>query len=152
MPLAARRVKPAIAAACRRPSRSLGCARVSGGNPCMFLDVVFYLASAVLDLLWWAVLLAVIVQMLIQFGVLDTRNRMVWTVSDFLYRVTEPLFGRIRRVLPNFGPVDLSPLVVLLLITAGKMVLGATANALIRSGMYFCPIGGGPSRGGFPSG
>ena len=103
----------------------------------MFLDVVFYLASAVLDLLWWAVLLAVIVQMLIQFGVLDTRNRMVWTVSDFLYRVTEPLFGRIRRVLPNFGPVDLSPLVVLLLITAGKMLLGATANALIRSGMYF---------------
>jgi YggT family protein len=103
----------------------------------MFLDVVFYLASAVLDLLWWAVLLAVVVQMLIQFGVLDTRNRVVWTIADFLYRVTEPLFSRVRRILPNFGPVDLAPLAVLLLITAGKMLLGATANALLRSGMYF---------------
>jgi len=103
----------------------------------MFLDVVFYLAGAILDLLWWAVLLAVIVQMLIQFGVLDTRNRLVWTVSDFLFRVTEPLFGRIRRILPNFGALDLSPLVVLLLITAGQLLLRATANALLRSGMYF---------------
>jgi YggT family protein len=103
----------------------------------MFLDVVFFLASAVLDLLWWAVLLAVIVQLLIQFGVLDTRNRLVWTVSDFLYRMTEPLFGRIRRVLPNFGPLDLSPLVVLLLITAGQILLGAIRNALLRGGMYF---------------
>jgi YggT family protein len=103
----------------------------------MFLDVVFYLASAVLDLLWWAVLLAVIVQMLIQFGVLDTRNRIVWTIADFLYRVTEPMFGRLRRILPNLGPIDLAPLAVLLLITAAKLLLGATANALIRSGMYF---------------
>ena len=103
----------------------------------MFLDVVFYLASAVLDLLWWAVLLAVVVQMLIQFGVLDTRNRVVWTIADFLYRVTEPLFSRVRRILPNFGPLDLAPLAVLLLITAGKLLLGATANALLRSGMYF---------------
>jgi YggT family protein len=103
----------------------------------MFLDVVFYLASAVLDLLWWAVLLAVIVQMLIQFGVLDTRNRVVWTIADFLYRVTEPMFRRLRRILPNFGPVDLAPLAVLLLITAAKLLLGAIANSLIRSGMYF---------------
>ena len=103
----------------------------------MFLDVVFYLASAVLDLLWWAVLLAVIVQMLVQFGVLDTRNRIVWTIADFLYRVTEPLFRRLRRVLPNFGPVDLAPLAVLLLITAAQLLLRATSNALLSSGLYF---------------
>jgi YggT family protein len=103
----------------------------------MFLDVVFYLAGAVLDLLWWAVMLAVVVQLLVNFGVLDTRNRIVWTIADFLYRVTEPLFGRIRRVLPNFGPVDLSPLVVLLLITACQMLLGATRRSLILNGMYF---------------
>lgn len=103
----------------------------------MFLDVVFYLAGAVLDLLWWAVMLAVVVQLLVNFGVLDTRNRIVWTIADFLYRVTEPLFGRIRRVLPNFGPVDLSPLVVLLLITACQMLLGAIRRSLLLNGMYF---------------
>ncbi|MDO9710445.1 YggT family protein [Paracraurococcus lichenis] len=103
----------------------------------MFLDVIFYLAGAVLDLLWWAVVLAVIVQLLVQFGVLDTRNRLVWTISDFLDRVTNPLFRRIRGVLPNFGPVDLSPLVVLLLITATQMLLGALRGYLWRGGLYF---------------
>jgi len=106
------------------------------GSP-MFLDAIFFLANAVLDLLWWAVILAVIVQMLIQFGVLDTRNKIVWTVADFLYRVTEPLFGRLRRILPSFGPVDLSPLVILLLITAGHIVLGAAQRYLIVGGLYF---------------
>ena len=103
----------------------------------MFLDVVFYLAGAVLDLAWWAVIIAVIVQLLVQFNVLDTRNRIVWTIADFLYRVTEPMFSRVRRFLPNFGPVDLSPLVVLLLITAAAILLGAVRNSLIRSGAYF---------------
>jgi YggT family protein len=103
----------------------------------MFLDAVFFLVRAALDLLWWAVLLAVIVQMLISFNVLDTRNRIVWTVADFLYRLTEPMFDRVRRVLPNFGPVDLSPLVVLLLITAAEMLVNALQNRLILSGMYF---------------
>jgi YggT family protein len=103
----------------------------------MFLDVVFYLAGAVLDLLWWAVMLAVVVQLLVNFGVLDTRNRIVWTIADFLYRVTEPLFGRVRRVLPSFGAVDLSPLVVLLLITACQMLLGAVRRSLFLNGMYF---------------
>jgi YggT family protein len=103
----------------------------------MFLDVVFYLAGAVLDLLWWAVMLAVVVQLLVNFGVLDTRNRIVWTIADFLYRVTEPLFGRVRRILPSFGSIDLSPLVVLLLITACQMLLGAVRRSLFLNGMYF---------------
>lgn len=103
----------------------------------MFLDVVFYLAGAVLDLVWWAVILAVIVQLLVQFNVLDTRNRIVWMIADFLYRVTEPMFSRIRRFMPNLGPVDLSPLIVLLLLTACTILLGAIRNSLIRSGAYF---------------
>jgi YggT family protein len=103
----------------------------------MFLDVVFFLAGAVLDLAWWAVILAVIVQLLVQFNVLDTRNRFVWTVADFLYRITEPMFARVRRFLPRFGAIDLSPLVVLLLITACQLLLNAVRNALIRSGVYF---------------
>ncbi len=103
----------------------------------MFLDAVFFLAGAVLDLLWWAVMLAVIVQLLVQFNVLDTRNRIVWAIADFLYRVTEPLFSRVRRMLPNFGAIDLSPLAVLLLITAAGMLLGALRNYLLRAGLYF---------------
>ena len=102
----------------------------------MVLDAVFFLLRAVLDLLWWAVLLAAVVQTLIAFNVLDTRNRVVWTVADFLYRVTEPLFRRVRNVLPNLGAVDLSPLAVLLLITAASLLVNAVQRYMIVSGVY----------------
>ncbi|MBR0654128.1 YggT family protein [Plastoroseomonas arctica] len=103
----------------------------------MFLDAVFYVLQALLDLAWWAVILAVIMQLLLQFNVLDTRNRIVWTIADLLYRVTDPLFRRVRRVLPNFGPLDLSPVVVLIAITAIGILLGATRRYLVVNGLYF---------------
>ena len=53
--------------------------------------------------------------MLAAFGVLDTRNRMVWTIGDFLYRITEPALRPIRNFLPNFGGIDLSPIIVVLI-------------------------------------
>jgi YggT family protein len=78
----------------------------------IIFNVVFY----VLDLFKWAVILAAVFSMLVSFGVLDSRNRVVWTIGDFLYRLTEPVLRPIRNILPNFGGLDLSPLVVLLLI------------------------------------
>ncbi len=77
---------------------------------------LFDLLLLVLQLFSYALILAAIVSTLISFGVLDSRNRIVWTVADFLNRVTEPVVRPIRAVLPNFGGVDLSPLVALLLI------------------------------------
>jgi YggT family protein len=77
---------------------------------------LFDLLIKVLQLFEWALILAAIVSTLVSFGVLDNRNRVVWTVADFLYRVTEPVLRPIRAVLPSFGGVDLSPLVALLLI------------------------------------
>ena len=103
----------------------------------MLLDAVFFLIQAGLDLFWWAVLLAALVQTLMAFGVLDGRNRIVWTIADFLYRVTEPALRPIRNRLPNLGGVDLSPLVLLLLITAATMVVGALRRYLLMSGLYF---------------
>ncbi|WP_255574834.1 YggT family protein [Caldovatus aquaticus] len=103
----------------------------------MILDAVFFLLQAALDLFWWAVVVAVIVQLLVQFGVLDTRNRFVWAVADFLYRITEPAFRRVRRWLPDLGAVDLSPLVVLLLITAAGILLNAVRRYMILGGLYF---------------
>ena len=78
--------------------------------------ILFNLLFVVLDLFKWALILAVVFSFLTAFGVLDTRNRLVWTVGDFLERVTEPVLRPIRRVLPNFGNVDLSPLVALIIL------------------------------------
>jgi YggT family protein len=103
----------------------------------MLLDAVFFLIRAGLDLFWWAVLLAAIVQTLLAFNVLDGRNRIVWTIADFLYRVTEPALRPVRNRLPNLGGIDLSPLVVLLLITAISIAVTAIQGYLLRSGIYF---------------
>ncbi len=77
---------------------------------------LFSLLFVLLDLFKWALILSAIVSTLISFGVLDTRNRVVWTVADFLYKITEPALRPIRAVLPSFSGIDLSPLIALLLI------------------------------------
>jgi YggT family protein len=82
----------------------------------LITDIVFRVLFALLGLFGWAIILTAVVSTLISFGVLDTRNRLVWSVADFLYRVTEPALRPIRAVMPNFGSIDLSPLVALLLL------------------------------------
>nr|WP_194299036.1 YggT family protein [Acetobacter sicerae] len=54
--------------------------------------------------------------MLYSFGVLDTRNRIVWQIGRFLNAVVEPVLTPLRNILPSFGNVDLSPLVILLVL------------------------------------
>jgi len=78
--------------------------------------------------------------MLVSFGVLDTRNRFVWTIGDFLYRVTEPALRPIRNVLPNFGGLDISPLVLILIIWVLEMLLARVYAAIMFGniqGLFF---------------
>ncbi|ATP11809.1 YggT family protein [Bartonella henselae] len=58
----------------------------------------------------------VIFSWLYAFNIVNTRNRFVFLVGRFLYRVTEPVLAPIRQFLPNFGAVDISPIVVFLII------------------------------------
>jgi YggT family protein len=80
------------------------------------IAILFELAYYVINLFKWAVILAAIFSLLTAFGVLDTRNRIVWTIGDFLYRVTEPVLRPIRNMLPSLGGIDLSPWIVVVLI------------------------------------
>ena len=82
----------------------------------MITEIVFRVLFALLSLYSWALILSAVVSTLISFGVLDSRNRLVWSVADFLYRVTEPVLRPIRAAIPSFGNVDLSPLIALLLL------------------------------------
>ena len=99
------------------------------------VTIVFELIDQVLGLYWWAVILAAVMSNLIAFGVVDTRNRLVWTISDFLYRITEPALRRIRNVMPNFGGIDLSPLVLLLIIWLLRNVLARLYQAVVVGGL-----------------
>lgn len=80
------------------------------------LTALFSLADFALRLFVWALILAAVFSLLSAFGVLDTRNRLVWTVGDFLNRVTDPVLRPIRNVLPNLGGVDISPILVIALV------------------------------------
>jgi YggT family protein len=95
------------------------------------LTIVFELLDIVLRLYLWAVILAAVVSTLASFGVLDTRNRIVWTIGDFLYRLTEPALRPIRNLLPNFGGIDISPLILILLIMAARMLLARVYEGLV---------------------
>ena len=95
------------------------------------ISALFWLVQEVIWLYIWAVILAAIFSMLAAFGVLDTRNRFVWSIGDFLYRVTEPALRPIRNILPSFGSIDLSPLVLILLLQALNMIVGAIYQSVI---------------------
>jgi YggT family protein len=95
------------------------------------LTILFELLDIVLRLYLWAVILAAVVSTLASFGVLDTRNRIVWTIGDFLYRLTEPALRPIRNFLPNFGGIDLSPLILILIIMAARMLLSRIYEGLV---------------------
>ncbi|MBM3541482.1 MAG: YggT family protein [Alphaproteobacteria bacterium] len=74
------------------------------------------LVHTVLDIYKWCLIIWVVLSWLIQFNVVNTYNKFVFTVNDVLYRITEPALRPIRRVVPNLGGVDLSPVVLILLI------------------------------------
>jgi YggT family protein len=96
---------------------------------------LFWLLDRIISLYTWAVILAAVFSMLASFGVLDTRNRFVWTIGDFLYRITEPALRPIRNILPNFGGIDISPVILILLLQAARMLLNELYVSLLRS-MY----------------
>jgi YggT family protein len=97
-------------------------------------EIVYNVVMDVLWLLFYAVFLSAIVSTLIAFNVLDTRNRFVWSLADFLARVTEPLIRPIRRRLPSFSGIDFSPWVVLVLIRAVAMPIVVYLYLGIHSG------------------
>ena len=74
------------------------------------------LIDLVLSIYMWIIIAVVILSWLVAFNIINRHNDIVRQISMVLYRLTEPILGPIRRVLPNMGGLDLSPLVVLIAI------------------------------------
>jgi len=71
----------------------------------------------------WVVIAHVIMSWLINFNVLNLRQPLVWQLWNGLNRVLEPVYGRVRRILPSMAGIDFAPLVVLLAILAAEIVV-----------------------------
>ena len=75
-----------------------------------------WLILQVIDLYMWLVIIGVVLSWLTAYNVVNLSNRFVYMVGDFISRVTEPALRPIRRVLPNLGNLDISPVVLILLL------------------------------------
>lgn len=72
------------------------------------------LIDTIIDIYTWIVIASAIMSWLVAFGVVNTRNQFIRVIVDMLYRLTEPVLRPIRRLLPNLGGVDISPVILLL--------------------------------------
>lgn len=85
-----------------------------------------------LDIYWWFVIGAVIFSWLFAFNVINARNQFVGMVGDFLFRITEPALRPIRRILPDLGGIDISPIILLLIIFfLRQFLISSVAPALV---------------------
>lgn len=80
------------------------------------LDPLLATLALAIEIYTWFLVIWVIMSWLVQFDVINTRNQFVAMIWQFLYRITEPALAPIRRLIPNFGPIDISPIVLILLL------------------------------------
>jgi YggT family protein len=85
-----------------------------------------------LDIYWWLVIASAIFSWLYAFNVVNPRNQFVGSIGNMLYRVTEPALAPIRRLLPDLGGIDISPIILLLAIFfVRQFILTTVAPALL---------------------
>lgn len=78
------------------------------------MQSILILITQVIQLYVWVIIIQAVLSWLVAFGVVNTQNRFVYTVGDVLNRLTEPALRPIRRVLPDLGGIDVSPVVLIL--------------------------------------
>jgi YggT family protein len=96
-------------------------------------SAIIYLVNGVISLLILAIFAQFIVSLLIAFDIINTRNRFVWQAKAFLDAVVNPMLRPLQRVVPILGGVDISPIILLLLIQALRILFNnAVAPILYR--------------------
>lgn len=96
------------------------------------MNTVIQIALYLLTLVWWIIIIQAVMSWLIAFNVINTHNefvRQVWTTID---RLTDPIYRPIRRIMPDFGALDLSPIVVLI----GIQIL----DIVLRNQISYAPV------------
>jgi YggT family protein len=87
------------------------------------MSALFFVLDTALRFYLWAVIASVVLSWLVVYNVIDTRNRFVFAVGDFLHRITDPVLRRIRNVVPNLGSFDITPLILIVAIAAARLLL-----------------------------
>ncbi len=91
------------------------------------LYAIFGIVDMILQLLVWIIIAQAVISWLVAFNVINTSSNFVRTVLDALDRLTAPLYRPIRRIMPDFGGIDFSPIVLILAIQIVRKLLEGLA-------------------------
>lgn len=94
---------------------------------------LLWLFDTVVSIYIWIVIANIVLSWLIQFGIVNARQPIVLQIGEFLYRATEPALGPIRRRLPNFGGIDLAPMVLIIALVFIRMLVTEMFLTVIRA-------------------
>lgn len=95
---------------------------------------LFQIVDVLLQVVWWIIIIQAVLSWLVVFNVINTSNDFVRSFFNALDRLTRPLYAPIRKIMPDFGGLDFSPVVVLLIIYILRILLAGAARDLILSG------------------
>jgi YggT family protein len=98
-----------------------------------FILPLFRVLDMALNLYWWVIIIMAVMSWLLAFDVINMRNDFVRSIWNGVNALTEPALRPIRRFLPPVGGMDISPIVLLLVLSFIQMELGALARALITA-------------------
>ena len=75
---------------------------------------IFFLLDSIITIYLWIIIINAILSWLVAFNILNTQNRFVFSVLDTTYKLTDPVLNKIRRFIPMFGSIDISPVILIL--------------------------------------
>ena len=84
---------------------------------------VLILIDSLVSIYIWVLIINALLSWLIAFNVLNTSNRLVYSLLDISYKMTDPLLRPIRNFLPHLGNIDISPVILILIIEAVQYVM-----------------------------
>jgi YggT family protein len=96
------------------------------------VQALFSILHLLLNVLWWVIIIQVILSWLFVFNVLNTSSQGVRGFAAALEKITAPIYRPIRRLLPDFGGIDFSPIVVLLgIMVIQRLLVGVAADIAV---------------------
>ena len=89
----------------------------------MYVHPLLWLIDEIIDLYKIVLIIYIIATWLINFNVINTSNQFVYSAMAFLYRLCEPSLRLVKKYIPNFGNIDISPIIVFILLTFFQKIL-----------------------------
>ena len=77
---------------------------------------IFVLLDSIITIYLWIIIINAVLSWLVAFNILNTQNRFVFSVLDATYKLTDPALNKIRRFIPTFGSIDISPVILILVL------------------------------------